>query len=62
MRKLDFTQMEIDKFIVNHVKLGLDRETMFGNRGEGFQRFNIACSRLYLEKALTCLEENVNKI
>lgn len=62
MRKLGLNQKELEKFIINNVKLGLNSGTMFGSGGEGFQRFNIACPRLYIEKALSSLEECVNKI
>lgn len=62
MRKLGFNQKKLEKFIIENVKLGLNTGTMFGSGGEGFQRFNIACPRLYIEKALSRLEKNVNKI
>lgn len=62
MRNLGFSDKELEKFIVNDAKLGLNNGNMFGSGGEGFQRFNIACPRSYLEKALISLEKCVNKI
>ncbi len=43
---------EIDAFMVERAGLWLDGGTMFGAGGEGFQRFNIACPRKVLGKAL----------
>ena len=43
---------EIDEFMVQKANLWLDGGTMFGAGGEGFQRFNIACPRAILKKAL----------
>lgn len=42
----------INDFMVNKAKLWLDGGTMFGDGGSGFQRFNIACPKVTLEKAL----------
>lgn len=48
----DMTSEHLDSFMVQKAKLWLDGGTMFGSGGEGFQRFNIACPRGILEKAL----------
>lgn len=46
------TDKEIDKHMVQEARLWLDGGTMFGRGGDGFQRFNIACPRAILERAL----------
>lgn len=51
------TDKEINEFMVQKAKLWLDGGTMFGAGGEGFQRFNIACPRSVLEKALGQLKD-----
>ncbi len=48
---------EVDRFMAHKANLWLDGGTMFGKGGEGFQRFNIACPRPILEKALKQLKE-----
>jgi cystathionine beta-lyase len=64
---LDFSAFGLDDnkledLIVNRAGLWLDSGTMFGAGGEGFQRINIACPRAILEKALTQLEQAVNRM
>lgn len=54
------TDDEINDFMVNNAKLWLDGGTMFGDGGSGFQRFNIACPRATLEKALSQLKEAIS--
>ncbi|NLM20783.1 MAG: pyridoxal phosphate-dependent aminotransferase [Peptococcaceae bacterium] len=54
---LDFSeyglsQKELDKRIIEDAKLWLSSGTTFGSEGEGFQRINIACPKLTLQKAL----------
>jgi len=50
-------QKEVEYFMTHNAKLWLDSGTMFGQGGEGFWRFNIACPRKVLEKALTQLQQ-----
>ena len=52
---------ELDHFMTHEAKLWLDGGTMFGKGGEGFQRFNIACPRSVLKKALDQLVEAVRQ-
>lgn len=62
---LDCTALGLDEkaredLIVNKAKLWLDTGTMFGPEGRGFERINIACPRITLERALLQLEAAVN--
>ncbi len=50
-----YSDSELDDIIVNKAKLWLDRGTMFGKEGEGYQRINIATPRPVLEEALNRL-------
>jgi len=59
-KSLKLSEEELDSLIVNEAKLWLDRGVMFGDVGNGFQRINIACPRIILEKALLQLEKAVN--
>lgn len=56
----DMSHRDIDKFIANKAGLWLDGGTMFGQGGDGFQRFNIACPRSVLEKAYHQLKEAID--
>lgn len=53
------TQKEMDKFMIHKAGVWLDGGTMFGAGGDGFQRFNIACPRAILEKALKKIAEAI---
>lgn len=43
---------ELNRFVTDKAGLWLDRGSMFGKSGEGFQRINLACPRATLTKAL----------
>ena len=47
-----YSDSELDDIIVNKAKVWLDRGTMFGLEGEGYQRINIATPRALLQEAL----------
>ena len=47
---------EIEHFIAHKAHIGVDMGTWFGPGGEGYLRFNLACPRKILEKALQQLE------
>lgn len=51
-RETGLCPRELDDLIVNRAKLWLDRGTMFGRGGAGFQRINVACPRSVLMEAL----------
>ena len=61
-RNLGLSEKEREDLIVKKAKLWLDAGTMFGVDGEGFERFNIACPRSYLEQALKNLKDAVEEI
>ncbi|MCM1181768.1 MAG: pyridoxal phosphate-dependent aminotransferase [Roseburia sp.] len=51
-RALGLSESELEELIVKKAKLWLDSGAIFGRAGEGFERFNAACPRALLEKAL----------
>ncbi|MCM1192048.1 MAG: pyridoxal phosphate-dependent aminotransferase [Butyrivibrio sp.] len=51
-RGLGLAGAKLEELIVKKANLWLDSGTMFGKAGEGFERFNAACPRAILEKAL----------
>ncbi|GHU88838.1 cystathionine beta-lyase [Clostridia bacterium] len=55
-RALGLTDDELDRRVIHGAKLWLDRGTMFGAEGSGFQRVNFACPRAVLADALERLE------
>jgi cystathionine beta-lyase len=59
-RGLGLTDNQLEDLIVHKAKLWLDRGTMFGPEGEGFQRINIACTRATLERAFSQLKQAVD--
>jgi cystathionine beta-lyase len=54
---LGLSEIELEKWMQNDVKLALDEGYIFGKGGEGFERFNVACPREILEEALTRIEK-----
>ena len=60
-RKLGLSEKQREDLIVNKAKLWIDSGAMFGVDGEGFERFNIACTRSYLKKALDSLKKAVEE-
>lgn len=59
-RGLGLSEEELEELIVKKANLWLDRGTMFGRAGTGFERFNVACPRSVLERALVQLKEAIN--
>nr|MCR5172225.1 aminotransferase class I/II-fold pyridoxal phosphate-dependent enzyme [Treponema sp.] len=53
---------ELDDLIVNKAKVWLDRGTMFGLEGEGYQRINIATPKPLLEEALIRIKNALDAI
>ncbi len=51
---------EIEAFIVKKAHIGVDMGSWFGIGGAGYIRFNLACPRCTLEKALLRLEAALN--
>ena len=52
----------LNDLIMNKAKVYLDRGDVFGAEGEGFMRFNIACSRAVLEEVLTRIRREVDSL
>ena len=55
-RGTGMTTQEIEHFITHEAHIGVDMGTWFGAGGAGYLRFNVACPRAMLEKALNQLE------
>jgi cysteine-S-conjugate beta-lyase len=51
-RKLNLPPEQMNKVLKEKAKIGLSDGATFGPGGEGFQRMNVACPRLYVEKAM----------
>ncbi|MCI6529588.1 MAG: pyridoxal phosphate-dependent aminotransferase [Mesosutterella sp.] len=56
------TQAELDKFMVEKAKLGLNPGNTFGVEGERFVRMNVASPRSYLVEAMKRLSEAVKSL
>ncbi|HRW93771.1 MAG TPA: MalY/PatB family protein [Thermotogota bacterium] len=64
---LDFRGMglpseEVDRWMVEQVKVAPDHGTWFGEPGKGFQRLNIACPRAMLEQVVGRLTKELDKL
>lgn len=64
---LDFNQLNLSEdrledLIISKAGLWVDKGTMFGAGGEGFQRINIACPRATLFRALEQLEKGIKAV
>lgn len=55
-RGLQLTEEKLEELIVKKSNLWLDSGAIFGKAGEGFERFNVACPRSTLSKALEQLK------
>lgn len=51
-RGLGYSDEKLIDLITHKAKVGLDSGNWFGKEGEGFMRFNLACSREILEEAV----------
>ncbi len=58
-RALGMEDEQLNRFILEEAKLWLDRGSLFGPEGEGFQRINMACPRATLEEAFSRLRDAV---
>ncbi len=59
LRGLGLSSEARRELIVDKAKLWLDSGEIFGKLGSGFERINIACPRVTLEKALTSLRDAI---
>lgn len=53
---------KLNDFMLKKAKLWLDEGTLFGIEGSKFMRFNLACPRSILERALNSLEKAINEL
>ena len=61
-RGLGLSDAELNKFMIEKAKLGLNDGNSFGRSLHGFMRLNAACPRSVLEKAMKQLEEAVKAL
>jgi cystathionine beta-lyase len=61
-RKIPFKDAEIADLLVKQAQVGLSNGILFGKDGEGFQRINIGCPHLKLEKGLKQIASSLKKI
>lgn len=61
MRKLGMTHVELKKML-EKAGLYLDNGEMFGPLGRGFQRINLACAKVTIEKALERFKNAVEEV
>ncbi|AEJ43867.1 aminotransferase class I and II [Alicyclobacillus acidocaldarius subsp. acidocaldarius Tc-4-1] len=60
-RALGMSDEELDRFLREEARLGLNEGHIFGSQGSGFQRMNIACPRSLLRQALQQLQDAVSR-
>jgi cystathionine beta-lyase len=60
-RDLGLDEDQLEQLVTRRAKLWLDKGSMFGPEGAGFERMNIACTRRTLQTALRRLERAVNR-
>ena len=56
-RGTGMSTQEIEKFIIQKARIGVDMGSWFGEGGAGYLRFNLACPRKIVEQALARLEQ-----
>ncbi|NLN48313.1 MAG: pyridoxal phosphate-dependent aminotransferase [Clostridiales bacterium] len=60
-RNVFSTQEELDDFLINKAKIGLNSGETFGRNGEGFARINLGCQRAILIDALNRIKNALYK-
>ncbi len=61
-RELPVEDEEINRFMVEQAKVGMNEGSTFGKNGAGFQRLNFGCPRKTLTTALENIEQAVKKL
>ena len=56
-RGTGITTEEIERFIIHDAHIAVDLGTWFGAGGAGFLRFNLACPRMLVERAMRQLTQ-----
>lgn len=59
MKKLNMNAEELATFMVDKAKIATDFGHVFGTGGEGYQRFNLGCTKEILDEALKRLDKAV---
>lgn len=62
MHALNMDAKQLEEFMLKKAHLWLDEGYVFGTGGEGFERFNIACPRSVLKKALDQLYNAISSL
>lgn len=62
LNEYGMSKEEQEDFMLNKAHIWVNEGYVFGTGGEGFERFNVACQRSTLEKALVQLEEALNSL
>ena len=60
-RQLALSEEELEDLVIKKAGLWLDKGTIFGKAGLGFQRVNVACPRKVLETALCRLKAAIDQ-
>ena len=60
-RKLDIPSEELERQLIKEAKLWLNAGTMYGQDGEGFMRWNIACPRASMLEGLERFYKFINQ-
>lgn len=61
-RALGLDKEKLEKFMIEEAELFLDEGYIFGENGEGFERFNLAVPKEVLEEALERLDKALNRL
>lgn len=61
-RALNLSSEELDKFMVEKAKLGLNNGVVFGKELSGFMRLNVACPKSVLKQALEQLKRAIEEL
>ena len=61
-RRLNLDGEALNNLMMDKARVYLDRGDVFGSEGEGFMRFNVACTRAILTEALVRVGREVTKL
>ena len=61
-RETGLTDAELRKLMIEKAKLGLSDGPIFGQDGSGFQRINIGCPKIILERALLQIQKSIRSL
>lgn len=62
-RNLGFkSHEELEQFMINKAKIGMDTGSKFGKEGEGFMRLNFGCSKKTIKEALLRLKTAIDNL